>query len=322
MSDTKALWYVGGGRAELRDQPTPRAAAGEVVIRATWSALSRGTERLVIGGRVPASEHDRMRCPHQEGAFPFPVKYGYALAGEVVGGDPSRLGQRVFALHPHQSVCAVASASAHPIPDGVPSRRATLAANAETALNVIWDARVGPGDRMLIVGGGVLGLLIARIAAQIPGTLVTVCDTDAGRAAIAERMGARFALPATAPTDQDIVVHTSATTAGLETALAHAGVEARVVEASWHGDAKIGVSLGGAFHARRLQLISSQVGSVPADRRIRWTNARRIAAALELLADNVFDHLITGEIAFADAAIKVPAVLADRAPGLATVLKY
>lgn len=322
MSASAALWYLGGGRAEIRSAPSPQLATGEVLVRTAWSAISRGTERLVFQGRVPASEHHRMRGPHQEGTFAFPIKYGYALVGEIVAGDSHRTGEHVFVLHPHQSVCAVAGKDAHPVPKGVPLRRATLAANTETALNAVWDARVGPGDKVLIVGGGVLGLLIARIAAGIPGTIVTVCDTDSVRAFVADCLGARFALPTAAPIDQDVVIHTSATAAGLATALAGAGTEARVVEASWHGDAAVATPLGGAFHAKRLQLISSQVGSVPADRCARWTNARRITTALELLRDDAFDNLITGEIAFADSAARVPEILADRAPGLATVLKY
>lgn len=316
MSDARALWYVGGGRVEARDVALPANAAGHVSARAVFSALSRGTERLVFEGRVPTSEYNRMRCPHQEGAFPFPVKYGYAWVGETEGG------RRIFALHPHQDRIVVPATSVHFIPDGVPSRRATLAANAETALNTVWDARIGPGDRVLIVGGGVLGLLIARIAANIPGVATTVCDVDATRADVVRQLGAAFASPDVAPGEQDAVIHTSATAAGLDIALRAAGVEARVVEASWHGAGAIPVPLGADFHALRLQLISSQVGAIPADRRARWSNARRLATALELLKDDAFDAIITAEISFADAPQAIPKVLARGAPGLATVIRY
>jgi 2-desacetyl-2-hydroxyethyl bacteriochlorophyllide A dehydrogenase len=321
-SGNRALWYVGGGRVELREAATPAASPGDVVVRAAYSALSRGTERLVLNGRVPASEHQRMRCPRQEGEFPYPVKYGYAVAGTVTAGDAARVGQRVFALHPHQDMFMVPGCDAHAIPESVPLRRATLAANAETALNVIWDAHVGPGDRVLVVGGGVLGLLIARLAIRIPGTLVTVCDTEPTRSAVVGELGAHFARPGSAPGDQDIVIHTSASEAGLALALASAGVEARVVEASWYGDRTPAIPLGEAFHARRLQLISSQVGSVPADRRARWPNARRLDAALQLLRDDALDALITAEYRFTDAPARVPAALADGAPGLCAVLDY
>lgn len=320
MSGNDALWYVADGRVELRPAGAPRAGEGDVVIRAAYSAISRGTERLVFRGRVPTSEYDRMRCPHQEGAFPFPVKYGYALTGEIVGG--ARHGEKVFALHPHQLTAVVKSADAHAVPAGVPLRRATLAANTETALNVVWDAGVSSGNRVLIVGAGVLGLLVAMVASGISGTMVTVADIDTSRAPIAAAMGARFASPADCPRDQDVVVHTSASDAGLALALRAAGFEAKVVEASWYGNRPVAVPLGEDFHARRLQLISSQVGSVAPSHRATWTHARRLAAALDLLKDARADQLITREIPFAQAAEVLPNVLADDSAGLGAVLRY
>jgi threonine dehydrogenase-like Zn-dependent dehydrogenase len=321
MPETNALWYVSDGRAELRAVDVPALQKDGVRVRARYSGLSRGTERLVLHGRVPVAEQTRMRCPHQMGDFPFPVKYGYAMVGVIEDGPPDRVGQTGFLLHPHQQTVCVAASDAHPVPADVPARRAALTANMETALNVTWDAGAAPGDRILVVGGGVLGLLIAGIIGQIPGTAVTVADVDATRAPVAAGMGAAFALPHAAPSDQDIVIHTSSTAEGLRLALAAAGTEARVVEASWYGDKEIAAPLGGSFHSRRLQLISSQVGMVPAHRRVRWTYARRIAAALDLLRDPRFDALITGEVAFADAPARVPHVL-DSSSGLMTVLRY
>lgn len=311
MPKSEAIWYVGEGRTELRAVTLP---ATGVKVTALYSGISRGTERLVFQGGVPASEHQRMRCPHQEGDFPFPVKYGYALVGKT------ETGEHAFVLHPHQREVVVGSEWLNILPKDLPPRRACLAANMETALNVVWDAHVAAGDRVVIVGGGVLGLLIAGIAARIPGTAVTVSDIDASRAAAAQKMGAAFAT--TPPRDQDIVIHTSASAAGLAVALSCAGTEARVVEASWYGDKAIAAPLGEAFHSRRLQLISSQVGSIPASHRARWSHARRMAMALDLLRDERFDALITGEIAFADAPEKIPNVLAGNAAGLMTLIRY
>lgn len=321
MPETQALWYVADGRVELRAAEVLALQTDGVRVSARYSGLSRGTERLVLHGRVPASEHTRMRCPHQAGDFPFPVKYGYAMVGLIEEGPQARVGETVFLLHPHQQAMTVALGDVHTVPKDVPAQRAALTANMETALNVTWDAGAAPGDRILIVGGGVLGLLIAGIVARIPGTTVTVADVDVSRAAVAQGMGAAFALPTAAPDNQDIVIHTSSTAEGLRLALACAGTEARVVEASWYGDKDVAVPLGGGFHSRRLQLISSQVGMVPPHQRARWTYARRIAAALDLLRDARFDALITGEIAFADAPARVPAIL-DSGNGLMTVLRY
>ncbi|MDX2143520.1 MAG: zinc-binding alcohol dehydrogenase [Rhodospirillaceae bacterium] len=321
MRLNEALWYAAPGRIELKpvDDPTPGSPL--VTVTAHYSGLSRGTERLVLQGRVPASERERMRCPHQDGEFPFPVKYGYALAGVVTDGPQDLIGQSVFALHPHQRRAHVPVSALHRLPEGLPIRRACLAANMETALNITWDAEIGPGDRVLIIGGGVLGLLTAGAAAHTPGAVVTVTDIDPTRATLAERMGAAFALPGAAPKDQDIVIHTSATESGLRQTLDCAAFEGKIVEASWFGDTNISLPLGQAFHSRRLRLISSQVGTVAPTRRAEWSRERRMAAALELLCDARYDALITGEIDFADAPAQVPAAL-DRSGGLMTVLRY
>jgi len=322
MPAGRGLWYVSKGAVALRPVEVPPRDDAHLVVRTLFSGVSRGTERLVISGMVPPSEHARMRCPHQKGDFPFPVQYGYALVGEVDEGPADRIGQAVFVLHPHQDRIRVPAAEARPLPPALPPRRAVLAANMETALNVVWDARIAPGDSVLVVGGGIVGLLVAGLAARIAGTRVTVADVDPSRAAVAARLGATFALPTEAPGEQDVVVHASASEDGLRLALACAGREARVVEASWFGSATVGLPLGEAFHSRRLRLISSQVGAVPADRRARWTNARRLDAALALLGDAAFDSLITGEIAFADAPARLPAALAAGSGGLMTVLTY
>jgi len=321
MPQSDAIWYVGKSAVEIRPGVL-NSAPGSVRVAARFSGVSRGTERLVFQGRVPLSEHQRMRCPHQEGAFPFPVKYGYALVGVIEDGPKERIGENVFLLHPHQRLAEVSVSAVHSLPADLPLRRAALAANMETAVNVSWDAEAAPGDRVLIVGGGVLGLLIAGVLARMPGTAVTVTDINPARKVVAEKMGAAFALPAAVPQDQDIVIHTSATGEGLRLSLESAGTEARVVEASWYGDKEVSVALGGAFHSRRLTLVSSQVGAVALAHRARWTTARRMGKALELLRDARFDALITDEIAFADAPAALPKVFAEDSPGLMTVLRY
>ena len=268
-------------------------------MRARASGVSRGSERLVFQGRVPPSEYRRMRCPFQAGEFPAPVKYGYASVGvvEAIGSDvPAALrGQRVFCLHPHQDFYVVPATSLMPIPDAVPDRRAVLAANMETAVNALWDAEPRVGDRIAVVGAGVVGSLIAALAARIPGTSVDIVDIDARRADLATALGCAFALPDAAHGEADLVFHASGAPAGLSTALSLAGFEARVVELSWYGDRAVTLPLGEAFHARRLSLISSQVGEVAASRRARHSRHDRLALALALLADPGFDRLLTGD---------------------------
>lgn len=318
----RAVWYAKKGVVELRAAPLGLPGAGEAIVRTLFSSVSRGTERLILNGAVSPSEWERMRAPLQEGAFPFPVKYGYCATGIVEEGPKELVGRTVFCLHPHQDYFVAPVSMLAPVPDGVPARRATLAANIETALNGLWDAGAGPGDRIIVVGGGVVGLLIAYLSARLPGADVTLIDTDKSRAKLAQHLGFRFATPDQAPQDADIVFHASSTSAGLGTAVGAAGMEATVVEMSWYGDTPVTANLGGAFHSRRLKLISSQVGQVSAGHRPRWTYRRRLEAALGLLQDSALDALVMNEIAFEAAAEALPKALAARADGLAPVIRY
>lgn len=292
----RALWSVAPSRAELR----PAQEGEGVALEMLFSGISRGTERLVHQGAVPASEHARMRAPFQEGSFAFPVKYGYSAVARVVEG-PAR-GQVVFALHPHQTRFRLPEGNVVPLPAALPPARAILGANMETALNIVWDSRAMAGDRIAVLGAGVVGALVAYLCARLPGSEVTLSDINPARAGLASALGARFAPPEALPAAQDVVIHASASAAGLQRAFEIAAPEARIIEASWHGDAAVPLPLGGAFHSRRLQLVSSQVGALPPAQAARWTFRRRLSKALELLCDPRLDALISGETAFSEIA--------------------
>jgi len=317
-----ALWYVSPGRAEIREQPLREPASGDVRVRALYSAISRGTERLVFAGAVPESEFERMRAPFMGGAFPFPVKYGYAMVGRVESG-PDRLRDRVvFALHPHQSAFTLAADAVIPVPDQVSASRAVLAANMETALNAVWDAAPGPADHIAVVGAGVVGALVAWLCARIPGTRVTLVDVEPTRAGLARAFGTQFAAPEAAPRDCDLVVHASGTAAGLATALELAGEEASILELSWYGTQDIAAPFGRSFHSRRLRLVSSQVGRVAPSHRPRWTPSRRLAAAIDLLADPALDALIAPAIKFQTLPTRLPDILTPRSGPLCQLITY
>ncbi len=321
----QALWYEAPLVADLRTEVLPEPEAGQARVRMLWSALSRGTERLVFTGHVPTSEHERMRAPFQAGDFPFPVKYGYCAVGEVEAGPAELVGRAVFCLHPHQSAFVANVEALRLLPPGLPPRRATLAANMETALNALWDSGAGPGDRIVVVGAGLVGLLVAFLAAGLPGSDVTIVDLNPARADIAARFGAGFieaGASALEGIEADVVFHASASAAGLATALACAGLEARIVELSWYGEGEVPAPLGRAFHSRRLTLASSQVGQVAPTRRPRWSYARRLGKALELLGDARLDVLFTEEVAFTDLPALLPRILAQDAPGLVTAVRY
>jgi threonine dehydrogenase-like Zn-dependent dehydrogenase len=305
VTTAPALWCVGPERAELR----PGTMGEGVLVDTLYTGISRGTERLVFRGQVPEDQHESMRGPAQEGTFSFPVKYGYCAVGRAAEGRLA--GRNVFALHPHQARFRVPEAALTPLPQSLPPSRAVLGANMETALNLLWDSGAGAGDRIAVIGAGVVGALAGYLAAQLPGAEVTLVDVIPERERLAGLLGCGFSQPEAAPQDCDIVLHLSATAQGLATAIACAGMEATVVEGSWYGRGTTDVPLGGAFHSRRLRLLSSQVGHVPHARALRWSHARRIDKALHLLTDPVLDALVSGETAFADLPESYGGILAS-----------
>ena len=298
--DARAFWVVAPGRGEIRHEVLRDASQDDVVVQTLFSGISRGTESLVFTGRVPESERTRMRAPFQEGEFPAPVKYGYASVGRVERGPNGVVGRTVFVLHPHQTRYVVPASSVHVLPADVPAARAVLTANLETALNGLWDARPHVGDRVVVIGGGTVGCLVAWLAARIPGCEVQLIDLNPARARVAQALGVPFALPADAAREADLVVHASGSPEGLTLGLDLAGVEATVVEMSWFGDRQVSLPLGGAFHSKRLTIRSSQVGQISPVQRPRWDTRRRMAQALSLLSDDTLDVLITGESRFDD----------------------
>jgi NADPH:quinone reductase-like Zn-dependent oxidoreductase len=298
ITRARAFWTVAPGQGELRSERLAPPKEGQVLVRAVYGAISRGTESLVFHGRVPKSEYQRMRCPHQLGEFPGPVKYGYSNVGRVEAGSAELLGKWVFCLFPHQTAYVVPRQAVLAVPEYVPPERAILAANMETAINAVWDAAPRLGDRVTVVGAGVVGSLCAYLLAQHPGVTVELVDIRAERAETARALGATFALPENAAADRDLVVHASGSQAGLRTSFSLAGSGATVLELSWFGDAEISLPLGAAFHARRLCLRSSQVGTVSPRARPRFDHRQRLALALELCKDAALDRLIDGEIAF------------------------
>ena len=317
-----ALWYVAPRVVRIDAERLGAPTQGDLLVASAFSAISRGTERLVYGGLTDPGHRDGMRSPMQVGDFPFPVKYGYCSVGRVEEGPADFLGRTVFALHPHQDRFRVASSDVMLIPEGVSARRATLAANMETALNALWDSGAGAGDRIVIVGAGVVGLLITYLAARLPGAEVTALDTNPRRRALVESFGAAYAERSDQVAEADVVFHTSASAKGLASAIDCCAAEATLAEVSWYGDASVEVSLGGPFHSKRLRLISSQVGEVPPGRRPRWTLRRRLAKALDLLKDDRLDALITHEVPFAKVPESMAAILDGRTDAVSTIIRY
>ena len=310
-SDALAFWLREPGTGEIRAETLRAPADDEVLVRTLYSGVSRASEALVFRGGVLPSQYTVMRAPFQQGAFPAPVKYGYLNVGVVEQGPSELLGRTAFCLYPHQTAYVVPAEAVFVVPDGVPPARAVLAGTVETAVNALWDAAPLVGDRIAVVGAGMVGLCVARLLSQIVGVQVTAVDVDDGRADAAASLGAEFAMPDDAPNDCDLVIHTSGTSAGLQLSLDLLGPEGTVVDLSWYGDTEVRLSLGGAFHSSRLSIRSSQVGAVAPARRRRRTARQRLEFALTLLRDPAFDALITGESRFEE----LPEVMAQLADG-------
>ena len=322
MTETaQALFYTAPGVGELRQVALAPLAPGQVEVRTLFSALSRGSERLVSAGAVPPGQYAAMRAPHQEGEFPFPVKYGYAAVGLAVAGPDHLVGRHVFSLYPHQSRFRLPADAVVALPDDVPAARAVLAANAETALNAIWDGGAQPGERVLVLGAGLLGCLIAAFLSRIHRHL-DITDKLAEPAAIVADFPVNYVSVEALGDEYDLIFHTTASAAGLQSAIDALAFEGRVIELSWFGDRPVGLMLGGAFHSRRLSIRASQVGQVAPARRAATTRRDRLAEALALLADPRLDRLITGEVAFGDLPAEIPRLLAPDAPGIATRIRY
>ncbi|MHC1560669.1 zinc-dependent alcohol dehydrogenase [Actinomycetospora sp. C-140] len=321
MTETAQAFRVESpGRGGIVDVPLPEPGPDDVVVRTSHSLVSRGTETLVFRGEVPPSQYDLMRAPFQVGDFPGPVIYGYLAVGVVESGPGA--GRTVFSLHPHQDRFVVPSSMAVDVPADVPPARAVLAGTVETAVNALWDAAPRVGDRIAVVGAGMVGASVAAVLATMPGVRVELVDVDPSRAAVAEALGVGFATPDAATGECDLVLHASTTEAGLARALELLGDEGEVVEMSWFGDRAPRVPLGEAFHSRRLTIRASQVGRVAPARRPRWSLGDRLRLALRLLADPRFDALITDSCAFADLPSVLPALASGERPGLGVRVDY
>lgn len=320
--NARAFWLREPGFGEIRNVVVPKPDPGEVLVRTLRSAVSRGTETLVFRGGVPADQGHEMRAPFQEGSFPGPVKYGYLNVGRVEHGPPDLVGRTVFCLYPHQTAYVVPAAAVVAVPNDVPPGRAVLAGTVETAVNALWDAAPLVGDRVTVVGGGMVGLCVARLLVGIPGVEVTVVDVDPGRAEVAAAIGAGFALPADAPGGRDLVVHASASSEGLQLSLDLLAAEGIVLDLSWYGDAEVRLRLGGAFHSGRLSIRSSQVGMVSPGRRGRRSTTDRLALALQLLRDPAFDALITGSSPFDELPDVLRALTDGSLPALCHTITY
>jgi 2-desacetyl-2-hydroxyethyl bacteriochlorophyllide A dehydrogenase len=319
----RELWFLAPERVEIREAPPPERAPAQLRLRALASGISQGTELLLYRGEGPTPFDPSLDEP---GAPTYPRRYGYAFVGEVAESPPGELeaGTRVFALLPHGDAHCVAATAVRVLPSEIPTQRAVLAANLETALNVIWDGGVGLGDDVWIIGGGVVGLLAGHLAKRAGARRVGLSEPSAGRRRAALALGFDHACaPEQLPSaTADVVVEASGNPACLDAAIRLSREEGTIVVASFYGQRSAAVALGAEFHRRRLTLRSSQVSRLPPGRSVRWSFDRRFAEVVELLKNPALDALLEPAVPLEQAAA-VYARLA-RAPGeaLQTIFHY
>ena len=301
------LWFLGANQFSIREETLRSPSTPYCVVKSICSGISQGTEQLVYSEAVPESIQHQMRCPYMGGDFPFPIKYGYSLVGEVVEGPENIVGRNVHMLHPHQDYGCVHPRDIYLLDDGILPEKAILASNMETAVNAVWDSQVTLGDRVLVVGFGNVGSLVARILSLSMGVEMFVTDTSALKRSMAQKMGFNVCEISQLKEEFDISFNVSASADGLQTAIDAVGYEGKIIELSWYGNRAVSLQLGGDFHIQRKTIISSQVSHIPSHRLARWDTIRRKKLVFSLLKQPEFEEHVTHNLRFSE----LPRILSE-----------
>lgn len=331
-----ALFHVAQRRVEVREVDLPAPAAGEVLVRSRCSAISPGTEALIFAGDFPAQAAMDSRIASLDRGFEYPFRYGYALVGEAVavgpGVDAALVGRMVFAFHPHQDLATVPLADCLPIPDGIAPEAALFLPQVETAANLVLDGAPLLGERVLVFGQGVVGLLAAALLARFPLARLVAVEPLAWRRELARQWGVPEAVdPGDAGQWQallasldgaDLLFELSGDMAALDRAIEAAGFGARIVVGSWYGTRSRPVDLGGRFHRNRLRLVSSQVSTLDPVLRGRWDRQRRLDLAWRMLAQLRPEGLVAASYPLARCADAFEAATARRAGIMQVIFEY
>jgi 2-desacetyl-2-hydroxyethyl bacteriochlorophyllide A dehydrogenase len=328
----RALWFAAPRTATLREESVPPPGPGEVRVETVASAVSSGTEMLVYRGEVP--QHLPLDLPTLRGTYGFPIKYGYAAAGRVFDMGPGveqfSVGDPVFVHHPHQEVFVVPARMPVRLPEGLDPLLGVFVANLETAINVVHDTPLRLGESALVLGGGVVGQLVARLLRLAGAGAVLVVDPLHMRRELAVAAGADHALGVEGLNERvkeitggrgvDVAVEASGSGAALQAAIEAVALEGTVVVASWYGTRPVTLDLGGHFHRGRVRLRSSQVGRLDPALAPRWDRDRRTETAVALLDKLKLGNLISHRLPFDRAAEAYP--LLDERPGEAVQVVF
>ncbi len=319
---SKALWHLSNQKSAWRETELATTPIDHCQIQSLYSFISLGTEKTVASGMVPPQVAKQMEVPYMEGTFDFPLKFGYSLVGKIQSENHPHYGKLVHVMHPHQSVFNIPNASITILPDSLPAKRAVLTSNLETALNACWDAAINSGDKVLLVGFGNIGALLACVINEMPAVDLHILEKNESRIAKAKTIGFTNVHHSISTDDFDIAFHCSASEKGLQTCIDSLGEEGKVVELSWYGTKSVNLKLGANFHHRRLKIISSQVSKIPASHRPRWDYKRRKSAVLNLLQNPIYDQVLTNEISMKEAPHFFTKLRTEQLPGLGYCLHY
>lgn len=292
-----------------------------VLIEATYSFVSLGTERTMLTNNLSAQTAQNMEVPHMRGSLLSDFTYGYSLVGKVVSGVSHLVGKNVHLMHPHQNFLEVDASCVYQIPDSISLELATLASNLETAVNAIWDAELEIGDSVQIVGFGIIGALIAKVINQMPGVSLEINEIDPIRLGIAKNLG--FVISEQPKSERfDKVFNTSTGDGVLQEAIKSTKSEGTIIELGWYGERSTTLALGGEFHYGRKKIISSQVSQIPHRKQPKWTYASRKELVFRLLGEIDFSKLITNEIPYSATPAFYNNLRDSNISDLGTIIKY
>lgn len=304
------------GEVRVEEVPVPEPGSDEVLVETECSAISPGTELLLYRGEAPEDLPADESIPALSGGLEYPIAYGYAAVGRVIetgeGVEDGWLDERVFAFHPHASHFCPEPDELQPVPEGLSSAEATLLPNVEAAVNVAMDAMPVVGERVVVFGQGVLGLLATAVLARHPLEALYTVDHHPLRRERSRALGAdrafepgadlRGAITTEHREGADLAVELSGNPAALDAAIEATGYDGRVLVGSWYGNKRAELDLGGWFHRSRIELESTQVSTVAPSLRGRWDKDRRLALAWDLLAGIETDAVLTHRLPVGEAS--------------------
>ena len=328
--NSRRLVFAGPGQIVIEQQPTGIPGGGQLLVQTQLSGISAGTELLIYRGEAPPELQADGNLPALAGTLAFPLHYGYAAVGKVVGLGPDApsdlLGRTVFAFQPHASHFLAAAGEVIPIPDDLPPEAALFLPGMETAINFLHDGAPLAGERVVVFGQGVVGLLTTALLARTPLSSLITVDLDPQRRALSLQTGAARSLSPTELQElaewADLTYELTGDPQALDQAIAVTGFEGRVVLGSWYGTKPTKLDLGGRFHRSRIRLVSSQVSTIASPLTGRWDKRRRLEFALQMLQAIDLTRFITHRLPIEQAAEAYALLDTRREQVLQVVLTY